>query len=100
MNQREFAKEVANKFDDVSPEAVRAILKAMTEVITDAIMDEDSVVLFPGFTIYGRRTKSFESTKAISGERYMVPSRIEPVVKIGRNYRVKVREGFKDDTDQ
>jgi len=100
MNQREFITEVANKFDDVPKAAVKEILTAMKEVIVDAIMDEDSVQFFPGFDIYGARTKSYETTKAIDGTRYVLPSRIEPRVKFGRRFRERVRGGFRNDADQ
>lgn len=100
MNQREFIAEVANKFDDVPKTAIKEILTAMKEVIVDAIMDEDKVQFFPGFDIYGARTKSFETTKALDGTRFILPSRIEPRVKFGRRFRERVRGGFRNDTDQ
>lgn len=101
MNQKEFIAEVANKFDDVPKTAIKEILNAMKEVIVDAIKDEDSVQFFPGFDIYGARTKSYETTKAIDGTRFILPSRVEPRVKFGRRFREKVRKGYRDyDSDQ
>ena len=99
MRQRDFIREVTYKFEDVSEDAVKAILDAMEEVIVDAIMDEDSVKFFPGFTIYGAKTKPLNMKRPTDGKAMVVPPHVEPRVKFGYRFKLKVRGGTGRDTD-
>ena len=95
IKTKDFIKKVAQK-SGVTQVTVRKVYDAIGEVAFEELLNENTVTMFKGMSIYGERVPAKVWKSPSTGEREELPSRVTPRARFAYNFRAQLRDETAD----